>query len=171
MRVLLCHPQSLAPDRVPRHERLEAALAGAVARAIRPVQLEHHVTELGGDVRRAAYTSPFTSSPPPIPVPSATITACRAPAAAPAASLGEHGFVSVVVHDHRQAETLAHQVAERQAIKRRQVGRPARHTVSPSTIAGTPKPITSTSEAAARTSSTASVNMSSLRLSAPRQVL
>jgi hypothetical protein len=45
----------------------------------------------------------------------------------PAARLGEHRGVSVVVHHHRQPQPLAHQVPEGHAVERGQMVRPARH--------------------------------------------
>ena len=56
VRLLLGHAHPLAPDRVPRHQRLEAALARGSRRAVRPVQLEHHMAELGAHPRRARGT-------------------------------------------------------------------------------------------------------------------
>ena len=72
--------RSRSPTRAPRSSPDPGAVAGAVG----PVQLEHR----RGRARRPPRTRRGTprrsaSSPPPIPVPSETITAWRAPAAAP----------------------------------------------------------------------------------------
>jgi hypothetical protein len=105
-------------------------------------------------------------------VPSETITAWRAPAAAPLrASASIDAFPSLSTTTGSPSRSLI----------RSRNGTPSSAgrwfdqreiPVSHSTSAGTPKPITSTSGAAARISSTAPVKMSSVScLSAPRQVL
>src|SRR5918994_1648156 len=116
------------------------------------------------------YTSPFSHSPPPIPVPSEIMTAYRAPAAAPRrASASIDAFPSLSTTTGSPSRSLI----------RSRNGTPSsgrwfdqRDTpASRSTSAGMPKPTASTSGAAARTSSTASVNMPSVSVrSAPRHV-
>ena len=47
VRALAGHPQRLAGQRGARGEGLDAAVVGTVALAGRPVELDHHVPELG----------------------------------------------------------------------------------------------------------------------------
>ena len=123
---------ALAPDRGPRRHHLEAAAPGAGALAVRPVQVDHHVPDLGAAARarrgrsgrRAAARCRCRCRARPAP-------RARRPRAAPKRVLGEQRHVRVVVDDHRQPEPLAHQVAERH-VGERQVRRPRARRRSPS---------------------------------------
>ena len=116
------------------------------------------------------YTSPFSHSPPPMPVPSDTITACRVPAAAPwraSASIDALPSLSTSTGSPRRSLIRSRKGTSSSGRWFDQRDTP----VSSSTTAGMPNPIASTSGAAARTSSTASVKMASVSCrSAPRQV-
>ena len=135
------------------------------------VDVDHHVAELGADAaarrgrcaRRSGCRRRSRCRARPSP-------RGRRPARRRAgASASIARLASLSTYD-RQAEPLAHQVAERHVVER-QVIRPQRHARAASTRAGMPKPTALTSGDAARTSSTASTKISSVSWrSAPRQV-
>ena len=128
-------------DRVPGHERLQAAVVRAAARARRPVGVDDDVAELGRRAARAVdERARRRCSPPPMPVPSVSMIASLRPARRAAAPLGEHRRVGVVVDDDRQPEALGQQVAH--ARRRAAAGgwSRARRRVAGSTRHGMPRP-------------------------------
>ena len=116
----------VTPDPRPGGQHLEATASGASTLALRPVQVDDHVTDLGRKPACASVDATVEQQSTPDARAQGDKHGVREIARSAKASLGEQRSVRVVVHYHRQAEALAHQVAKAH-VRQRQMGRPARH--------------------------------------------
>ena len=105
---------AFAPDRDSGCHHLHAAAPGTGALAVRTVQVEHDVPELGGESVGAAVEAAVEQQP--AADPGTEREHQRVPGAhgSAAAVLGEQGHIYVIVDVHLEApQALAHQIAER----------------------------------------------------------
>ena len=111
-RALPGEPPGLAGQRGPGGEGFDAAVAGAVALAVRPVEVNDHVAELATGADRAPVGLAAQDESASDSGADRHDDGLAEPARRTGPVLGQSGGIAVVVDEHGKTETLGHQIGE-----------------------------------------------------------